>query len=252
MSQFEPEKAVKVEDFQYVTDKSGLLLEKRSSKTPSCILYQKQDGSEVVLKFHDQALDTQILSKKQPLEQILIVVSDGNINAMLKHGQWDKRPNKRPTIPVGLASKGGTMDYAVYYLHASFGNVRGDMPRNKNYEAWDNLSGFVWFVDHEEKAYNVHDAGNFLWGYTMFFLGYSLDQALSYANQNEIGNDASADQRAIQEGHSYRVSTSLVQPGDIRINADDREYYDADMGEYIPQPMLLRRAMTLDGMDYDH
>jgi hypothetical protein len=242
-----------LEHYDYITDKSGLLIAIEPRKGMSRFLYRKSDGSETELKVHDPTLDFDILSKKNLREQVLLLVSGGNVNAMLRHGKWEDKKDKTPIAAVGLASKGGTMDYAVYYIHASFGHSRDDMSdiRNENYEEWDNLSGFVWFVDQSTKAYNAHDAGNFLWGYTMHHLGFKLEKALSYANKNESGNDAGADQRAITEGFQMMIKSTWVQPGDLRINAEEGRYFQPDTNVPEPQPMLLSRAMRIDKMNYD-
>lgn len=239
--------------FDYIADKTGRMVEQRPGKGTSRLIYRKGNGTEIPLSLHDPHLDLDILSRKKLREKILITITDGNINAMMRHGKWEGLMGERPTPAVFLSSKGGTMDYAVYYLHATFGHSRNEMLdiRNADYEAWDNLSGFVWFLDHGTKAYNVHDAGNLLWGHTMEHLGYSLDRSLEYANKNEQGQDASADQRAIQEGHGLKIKTTLVQPGDLYINAFEDTYYEPDSPIPEKQPMLLRRAMKFDKMPYD-
>ena len=111
------------------------------------------------------------------------------------------------------------MDFTVTFLLASYGWDREHMiPKGKQteYDLLDNLGGFVWFSDKTPKAYNVMDAGNALWGYTMKVLGFTLAETLKYANANENGNDASADQRAISNGFKSTPSVRGPTPTSFR------------------------------------
>lgn len=64
---------------------------------------------------------------------------------------------------------------------------------------------FVHTDSDNKKAYNFHDFGNYNWGGAMFELGFKknddLEYILEWAQRNEDGNDANADQNAIKDGY---------------------------------------------------
>jgi len=71
----------------------------------------------------------------------------------------------------------------------------------------DNTGGFVIF-GYKKKAYNLLDAGNFLWGQSMKRLGFSITNAKLGAQVNEGFKDSPTDQQAISDGYHYRVLTN--------------------------------------------
>jgi len=104
-------------------------------------------------------------------------------------------------------SGGGRMD-GIQYLFPDF--QQGKLPdRLRNSVDNGDYLGDIMFFIHDDnknkKSYNLHDFGNYNWGGAMYELGFDKDDDLSYilekAQGNENGNDTSADQQAITDGH---------------------------------------------------
>lgn len=51
--------------------------------------------------------------------------------------------------------------------------------------------------------YNLHDAGNFMWGAWSKEVGLSTAESVFGSQINEMGGDTDADQRAIREGRAW-------------------------------------------------
>ena len=73
-----------------------------------------------------------------------------------------------------------------------------------NYGHWDTNGGLIIFTEGKLlKAFNVPDAGNFLFGAAANRMGLGLSQVLLGADLNEGGTDAGADQNAITAGYLH-------------------------------------------------
>ncbi|MCF6407736.1 hypothetical protein L3C95_32915 [Chitinophaga filiformis] len=77
---------------------------------------------------------------------------------------------------------------------------------------FDQRGGFFLF-DDVSIGYNVNDAGQFIWGYGMRTLGFSLESSLSAAHAHSIifgdGLDPKADQQAIIRGFLHTPTTDF-------------------------------------------
>jgi hypothetical protein len=71
----------------------------------------------------------------------------------------------------------------------------------------DNTGGFIVFGSMN-KAYNLLDGGNFLWGQGMKQLGFNVSTAKFGADANEYFRDTKTDQQAIDDGYHYNVVTN--------------------------------------------
>lgn len=112
-------------------------------------------------------------------------------------------------------SVGGPMDFfyslllpQLYALSMSADNYNSGLHYEDQYSNWDTGGGFVFFTGNSEyKAYNIPDAGNFLWGHSMTRLGGSSQLLWLGSNGNEMFGvgDVSADQRAIFRGSALAL-----------------------------------------------
>ncbi len=62
-------------------------------------------------------------------------------------------------------------------------------------------------------AYNLNDAGQFLWDNAMQRLGFSYSSAKVGSEGNEGFRDTKADQQAIRKGFHHTVGTSKINGG---------------------------------------
>jgi hypothetical protein len=101
------------------------------------------------------------------------------------------------------------MDFAVQYLLPSVGITVND----RDATSYDGQGGFFVFGS-DPTAYNAFDGGNFLWGQGMQRLGFDYSSAQFGSQANEYFTDTATDQRAIQNGFNYNVTTSKSYPGE--------------------------------------
>ena len=93
----------------------------------------------------------------------------------------------------------GKMDFGLKYL--SDGTYDGNGGRYGIQKT--EPKGF--FIIGGNRAYNVLDAGNFLWGNAMNRLGFDYSTALFGSQYNEDFQDAKGDQQAIKTGYHYKT-----------------------------------------------
>ena len=103
-------------------------------------------------------------------------------------------------------------DFSYTYLLPALG-----LDPDKKVQQGDTKGGFIVFPDPDAakgfmgRAYNINDAGNWLWGQAMQRIGIAPENALWAADVNSRltgdGPDSRADQRAIYEGWNTKVVT---------------------------------------------
>ncbi|MCS3556777.1 MULTISPECIES: hypothetical protein, partial [unclassified Sphingobacterium] len=72
--------------------------------------------------------------------------------------------------------------------------------------------GPIYIFNNYGTAYNMFDAGNWLWGYSQQTLGTSSGQAIKWGTMYNY-QDSKADKRAITEGWSYGAGFRKVVHG---------------------------------------
>ena len=163
-----------------------------------------QFNPEKNFNFNDPSLDRSQLNSMKVGEQDLTFLNDENINAMMSDAGAGGNPSY---ITIFLNSKTkGLWDFSSSYL---LPGLKLD-PDKKN-PLGDTKGGFL-LMGNSSVAYNVNDAGNWLWAQSMSRGGVSLGLAKAAANGNSIlldraGWDSQSDQNAIGQGYIYKVQT---------------------------------------------
>jgi hypothetical protein len=102
-------------------------------------------------------------------------------------------------------------DFSYSYLLPALG-----LDPDKKIPLGDTKGGFIIFPNAypglKERAFNINDAGNWLWGQAMQRIGMDAENALWAADINSRiagdGYDSDSDQSAIYEGWNTKVLTS--------------------------------------------
>lgn len=167
--------------------------------------------------FHSDR-DTKRLSDFSIGDKALYFVSEGNINHILMGSEIEPMTFSDRFKYARKESVGGSMDFPIILI-SDFGLMDDLMEAvsSHDFEKPYNMGPFIMFNNHLEntdnhsidRAYNIFDAGQFLWGKAMQRLGFSMGSALFYANLNEWSTlgDSIDDQQAIRWGYMYRIST---------------------------------------------
>lgn len=160
-------------------------------------------------------VDRDQLNNMQPGQKGLTIVSDENVNWIMNtsnihnmglFARWDF---------AFYESAGGRMDFNLNYTLPSQGiDPDGDV------KAVDGTGGFM-LMGSNLVAYNLNDAGQFIWGYAMKKLGFSYSSAKfgsqSFARGFESEWDAEADQKAIREGFHYTTQANVATQGSFKV-----------------------------------
>ena len=124
-------------------------------------------------------------------------LSNNMIESMMKESHVKYGRGKSS---IAWESVGGELDFSMYHLSLIVG-LNSDAPA----DFWDVKSeilkdkGPLFIFPNSTTAYNLLDAGNWLWGNAMHRMGYTLKDALEAAKRYDP-NDPSADQKAITSG----------------------------------------------------
>lgn len=107
------------------------------------------------------------------------------------------------------SSRGGEWDYRFNYFWENrkrFGLNSTEFDYGSRVKPEDTVHFIAFRFGNHNTLYNVADASQFLWGFTMFHAGFSRNEAWFGSNANEFlrGGDDAADQRAIFNGYRYR------------------------------------------------
>jgi len=133
--------------------------------------------------------------------KLINFVSQENVNWMMKNSGADgARGTSWDACLKLLTGSYAELDFAGVYL----------MPEDATYQTADSYPTFYIF-DNSETAYNIMDAGNFLWGHSANRLGawnyqITLGSQLN-ARIYDGAWDTKNDQKAISNGYNFRVST---------------------------------------------
>lgn len=152
--------------------------------------------------FNDPDVDREQLSSMKVGEIGLHIMSDNNIEWFMNVSNV-----KNQRYPfwrwgwVANESKEGLIDFSYTFLLPGLGISPKDKYDKK--KGGDFKGGFFAFGDYTN-AYNINDAGNWLWAQSLSRLDYGAFEAQQMAQANELWGDADSDQRAITSGVTYK------------------------------------------------
>jgi hypothetical protein len=165
--------------------------------------------------FNDDATDRSQLNSLQIGQKGITFVNDENINWVMNKSDIKHRSLFSRWDYALSESTDERMDFNLRYTLPS----QELDPKDVNYDvkAFDKIGGLMLFGD-QKVAYNLNDAGQFLWGQAMNRLGFSYSSAKIgselFARGFEFSWDAEADQKAIREGFHYKTQVqTATSPG---------------------------------------
>lgn len=155
--------------------------------------------------FNDVPVDREQLNNMKQCEAGMIFLTDGNLAWVMRNSSIRKLPLLARWEFAWTESSGGRMDFNANYTL----KLRGlGVDQDRQVKQNDRIGGFILF-DGNYTAYNLNDAGQFMWGYSMKSLGFSYNSAVLGSQTNARGSDfawdSKADQRAIVAGYNYNV-----------------------------------------------
>lgn len=176
----------------YIVDEEGVITEIEENDEPHRLFVQDESGDRTELKFNDPENDRYQIETFSEGEQAVEFVSDEEINGIMEESEMSDK-NLFSRWYTASTQAENKMDFGVRYLNAN--------------PTKDNTGGFVAFGS-QNKAFNLLDSGNFLWGQGMKRIGFNLSTAKFGANANEWFSDTPSDQKAIESGYNYNVIVS--------------------------------------------
>lgn len=153
---------------------------------------------------NDVGVDKEQLDKLNRGDQGITFISDANLRWVMNNSAIKPRSLLSRWDYALLESVGERMDFNWRYTLP----VKGLGGSDDNVIQFDKEGGFFLF-EGSSIAYNVNDAGQFMWGYAMKLSGFSLTSALFGANSHALLSsgqmDSKADQNAIKSGFFYDI-----------------------------------------------
>lgn len=148
--------------------------------------------------FNDPTFDVNQLSNMNVGDQVITILTEKNMNALMENSDIFSSDAQGFIDRYRFALNefnGGKMDYSQRYFTHAF---------NVSFQE-DGVGGFIIF-GNSPQAYNLMDAGNFMWGQSMKNMGFYYSTAQLGSQFNENFHDASGDQRAIRAGYHYQIN----------------------------------------------
>jgi len=174
-----------------------------------------ESGTEI--KFHDPKTDQEELSIYRKGDKLIEFISEGEFEKIMNDahaGNNDKSIIDNSFDEYDFAySTLSSSPYNNELVEEEASVSRIDRRRTDERSKYIKHGGFYVFSSENKykdnrRAYNIHDAGNFLWGQANKRDGWSLRKLLWGANANEWANgrlrDSGADQRAIINGYYFK------------------------------------------------
>jgi len=212
-------------------DENGEVIEVVENDDPDRLFIETKDGKRNEVTLNDPDTDRVQLGSAEVGDKLVHFLTPENVNYIMKDAgvlSWHSQilgsvPEFYGTLYAATTSRGAALDFGYAVLvtqllaaadkDATDGYSLG-ISADDDYSLWDVSGGFIFFTNNDEyKAYNVPDAGNFLWGHAMTKLGVSSQLMWLGSNSNEIGSggDASADQTAIFRGaiHAHKYTDPI-------------------------------------------
>ena len=195
----------------YVFDEKGYYVRtEKNDKSANLVIENSVTKDKSTFEFNDPKTDVAAieynlknLGEEEFKEtKFVFTVSDKRIGEMMKESRVEYKNYVSRRIFTSTESTGGKMDFTAYHLSVETSHGANDV--------WDfdtellKDKGPIFIMGDQKKAYNMFDAGNFLWGNAVNRLGGSSVDAKSWSLWNDP-NDSQADQRAIQNGWFYQA-----------------------------------------------
>lgn len=169
------------------------------------LFIEDSNGNRNQVSFHDTENDSKNLSLAQPGDKILYSLSSSNINWMTDNSDVEPMAFSERKEFTENESTSGKLDYAQEYFWEAFDI--GSYTEAEN-------SPISILLPGNSEGFNIHDAGNFIWGHSMNILGFSETTSQAGAHWNNLRNngefDSSGDQDAIKKG--YETPIPAVTP----------------------------------------
>jgi hypothetical protein len=150
------------------------------------------------------SIDRGQLDNLNPTDHGITFISDANLAWIMKNSSIKKRNVVSRWDFSFDESIGGRMDFNTKYTLPirGLGDGTGDVIQ------YDQDGGFFLF-EGNNVAYNVNNAGQFLWGHAMKQLGFALSSSWIESNGHALissgGMDSEGDQKAIRHGYFYNA-----------------------------------------------
>ena len=163
--------------------------------------------------FNDPAFDKKQLNQLLVGKTAIHFISNENMNWIMSESGI-KQLSLVERLDFAFAeSMGGRMDFNYNYTLPS-----QEIIPNGNVKDVDGIGGFMIFQNGKDHtAFNLNDAGQFLWGQAMKLLGFSYTTTQISSNSHalgfEFGFDSKADQSAILQGFLYKNTTKGKSSG---------------------------------------
>ena len=194
----------------YVFDEKGYYVRtEKNDKAANLVIENSKTKDRSIFEFNDPKTDVAAieynlknLGEEEFKEtKFVFTVSDKRIGEMMNESGVENKNYVSRRIFTATESTGGKMDFTAYHLsietsHGANGVWDFDTELLKD-------KGPIFIMGDQKKAYNLFDAGNWLWGNAVNRLGGSSMDAKDWSLWNDP-NDSPADQRAIQNGWFYK------------------------------------------------
>jgi RHS repeat-associated protein len=208
-------------------DYNGKVIRIVENDQPDRLLIANSDNSLVrEIGLNDPELDRGQLANAEVGDKLVHFLTVENQHFLLNKGKSSWLFKNVPLVSsiwgIGSAatmSRGGTRDFGYSYLapHLSeksisrIDNSYFAPDPSDDYSMWDNSGGFIMFTGEiKPRAYNIPDAGNFLWGAAMHASNISF-LTVKGGSGIDDSEDSTADQLAISRGyyHFSRISNPI-------------------------------------------
>ena len=160
---------------------------------------------------NDPSLDGSAIEDAKIGGQLVRFLSRENTNWIIdKAGGNDFFKSELRHVQLAVGSQ-VHFDYAINMLIPNIAKDAKGVSESDDYDVWDQAGVLIVFtgVENTAFAYNVPDAGNFLFGATAHRMGVSYIEVLLGSQLNEGFKDSEADQRAIARGYRYSNTIDL-------------------------------------------
>jgi RHS repeat-associated protein len=194
---------------------------------PDRLLITNADYSFIrEIELNDPELDRVQLASADVGDQLVHILSGENQHFLLEKGKSTIFLKNIPIVSevwgitsAATMSRGGTRDFGYSYLASHLSEKAMNSTDNSyfaphpsdSYSLWDSSGGFIMFAGEiEPRAYNIPDAGNFLWGAAMHASNVTFGST-KLGSITDDSEDSTADQLALSRGyfHYSRISNPI-------------------------------------------
>jgi len=171
-------------------------------------------GLKKIFEFNDSLTDVTALNYNMKKNfggrsfneiKFIYFTDDSKVESMMTESGIHKKNWISRNYYAATESNGGRMDFSDYHLSVEI-HTHEPYTWGIQTELFKDKGPLFIFIGNtvldSNNVYNTFDAGNFLWGYAMSRLGFSLESTTSGA-MNFNSNDTEADIYAIIKGVIY-------------------------------------------------